>query len=254
MGMFSFLNPALDFVFGPLLKLKPLWAVMIISMVIAILIVLIYKYTTKQHLMKELKDEIKSFQKQMKELRQHPEKALEVQKKAMQANMKYMMHSLKPMLITFIPIILIFGWLNAHLAYLPISPGHEFSVQLEFAKGQTGTVEAILPDEIELTSEAVKELDNRKAIFTMKAEKNGDYLLEFDFNNQSFTKEILITGERAYATPVKSFKNSPVNTITINYEKTKILNLGFMRLGWLGSYIIFSIVFSMILRKWLKVY
>ena len=32
------------------------------------------------------------------------------------------------------------------------------------------------------------------------------------------------------------------------------INLGFIHLGWLGTYIIFSIIFSMVLRKLFKVY
>lgn len=100
----SLLNP----IFGPLLKLPPLWAIIIISLVIAILITLVYKWMTDQHLMKSLKDDIKKFQKEMKELKHEPQKVMAIQKKAMQTNMKYMMHSMKPTLVTFLPIILIF--------------------------------------------------------------------------------------------------------------------------------------------------
>jgi uncharacterized membrane protein (DUF106 family) len=130
MTFFGFLTPALDFAFGWMLALGPFWALLILSFIISVIIVLIYKYTTNQQQMKQLKDEMKGFQKQMKELRQHPEQALGVQKKAMQANMKYMSHSMKATLITFLPIIIIFGWMNAHLAFEPIMPGRIFQLEL----------------------------------------------------------------------------------------------------------------------------
>jgi uncharacterized membrane protein (DUF106 family) len=56
-----------------------------------------------------------------------------------------------------------------------------------------------------------------------------------------------------YAEPQKIIKNSKLKQINVNNEKLKILNLGFMKLGWLGTYIISSLIFSMSLRKVLKI-
>ncbi len=42
--------------------------------------------------------------------------------------------------------------------------------------------------------------------------------------------------------------------LSANMGADKLLNLGFVKFGWLGSYIIFAIIFSSILRKALKVY
>ena len=122
------LNP----VFGPLLNLSPFWVVTIISALVSLIITVIYKFSTNQNLMKQLKDEMKELQKEMKELKNDPKKMMEVQTKAMQTNSKYMMQSMKSTLITFIPIILIFGWMNANIAYEPILPGQEFTINALF--------------------------------------------------------------------------------------------------------------------------
>ena len=103
-----------DAVFGPILGLPNPLGLLIISFILTAIITVIYKYMTDQELMKTLKEDIKAMQKQMKELKDNPEKMMAVQKEAMQKNMKYMMHSMKPTLITFIPIIIIFGWLRSH--------------------------------------------------------------------------------------------------------------------------------------------
>ena len=129
----------LEFIF----QLPPLVTIAIISLVISLIIVLVYKFLTNQREMKDMKDKLKDYQKQMKELRNDPKRLMEVQKEAMQLNMKYMKHSLKPTLITFLPIILIFGWLSAHLAYLPIESGQEFTTTIAFDKGTTGVIEML---------------------------------------------------------------------------------------------------------------
>jgi len=253
--VFGFLNPALDFLFGWLLNLGSFWALLILSFIISVVIVVIYKYTTNQQMMKQLKEEMKECQKQAKELKQHPEKALEAQKKAMQCNMKYMSHSMKSTLITFLPIIIIFGWMNAHLAFEPIMPGQQFSMLVNLEKGSAGVVDASVPDGILLVGNKTAEIANNQALFAMKAEKEGSYLIEFDADNQTYTKELLVTKERAYSPQVQLYKNQPpVKSIAIGYTPVKVIKLGFLNLSWLWSYIIFSIVFSMVLRKIMKVY
>jgi uncharacterized membrane protein (DUF106 family) len=243
----SILNPILL----PLLKLPSFWAILIISLAISLLITFVYKWMTDQHLMKSLKDEIKDSQKKMKEFKHDAAKVMEIQKKAMETNMKYMMHSMKPTLITFIPLIIIFGWLNAHLAYEPIMPNQEFTTSALFSKGTTGTIKFIAPEGIELVSNATQKMMDNKADWILKG-KEGNYLLEYEFDNQTFNQELLITSEKMYEKPVKVIKGGNLLTLQINNEKVRpISGIPF---GWLGTYIILSIVFSMALRKIMKLH
>ncbi len=243
------LNP----VFAPLLKLPPLFGILAISVLITVLITLIYKWTTDQNLMKQLKDEIKEFQKEAKTLKNDPQKAMQVQKKAMETNMKYMMHSFKPMLFTFIPIILIFGWLNSNMAYEPIKPNEEFTTTMFFANGIAGDAELVVPEGIILVNDAKQKVIAGKAEWALTG-KAGEYILEYKINDKSFTMDLLITEERAYKPVQKKISDNEVKLIKINNEKLKVLNIGSWRIGWLGTYIIFSIILSIILRKVLKVH
>lgn len=257
MGFFSFLDPVLNFVFSPLLNLSPLLGIMIMSFLISLIIVIIYKYATNQSLMKQLKDEIKELQKQAKELKEEPEKAMAVQKKAMQTNMKYMMQSMKATLITFIPIIIIFGWLQAHFAFVPIMPGQDFTMTVNFEDGVKGNVSVSVPEGIEVLSSSVQNIENNKAVFSFNG-KAGVYdspPIEFTYNNILYSKSVIITSGKEYIEPIKTISGSEtVESIVASNEKNVIINLFGWGLGWLGSYIIFALIFSMILRKLLKVY
>jgi len=229
--------------------------VVIISLIVSVIIVVIYKFMTDQNLMKELKDEMKELQNEMKTLRDNPQKMMEVQRRAMQTNMKYMGHSMKSTLVTFIPIILIFGWMNAHVAFEPIVPNEEFSIDVSFDKNSVGTVKLTVPEGVEIVGENTKEIGKSVTFFLKGAE--GDYIdqnaLQFEFNEQIVYKELIITNEQRYANPLENGKGD-LKRVQINNKKTIVLNLFGWRLGWLGTYIIFSIIFSMILRKILKVY
>ena len=243
------LNP----VFDPLLNLPMVWVIVIMAFLITFLITLIYKFTTNQSLMKDLKDEMKELQNGMKELKNEPQKMMDVQKKAMQTNMKYMSHSMRSMLFTFIPIILIFGWMNTHLAYEPIIPGQEFTTSVLFYNGVKGNVELIIPEGISAEGELNKIISDGEIKWVLKGEE-GEYLLEYNVDGKSYTKDLLITEGKTYAKPIELVKDKTVKQISIDNNKIIVFNLFGWKIGWLGSYIILSIVFSMGLRKLFKVY
>lgn len=239
-------------IFDPLLKLPILAVVLIMSFLITLITTIIYKYTTNQSLMKDLKDEMKAFQKEMKELKSDPKKMMEVQKKAMQTNMKYMSHSMRSMLFTFIPIILIFGWMNANLAYLPVMPDQQFITTVQFDDSVTGQVELVLPNGISTTDNLTKDIS--KEVKWVLTGKEGNYNIEYKVGSKSYDKEVVITRGQKYIAPVKVVKDGTVRQISIDHQKIQVLNIVGWKLGWLGSYIIFSIIFSAILRKLFKVY
>ena len=107
-----------DLIFGWAVNINPLFGMVFISLILTLLVTLIYKYTTNQKAMKELKDELKSLQGKMKEHKEDNSKMMEIQKEAMEKNIKYMKHTFVPMILTFLPIIIIFGWIK--LVYVPL--------------------------------------------------------------------------------------------------------------------------------------
>lgn len=252
----SFLDPVLNPVLGPLLTKSPLLLILLVSLLISVIITVAYKFLTNQEEMKRLKEQQKDFQKRMKELRQHPEEMMKVQKEAMKSNMDYMKHSLKATLITMLPIILIFSWMSGHLSFEPIYPGETYSVTATFAKVVTGEAELIPDKGTELSSETKQEISNGEVTWRMKSTE-GSHDLTIKTADVEQQKKVLITKELVYEGQFASFKGSDIEKITINYNKLK--PLGDLSLfgwypGWLALYFISSIVFSLGLRKLLKVY
>ena len=249
MAYYDFLN----IVLSPLFRLPVLAAVLLMSLLISIIIILITKYTTDQALMKKLKEDMKEYQKQIKGYKNDTTKAMEVQKKLMESNMKYMMHSLRPTLITFIPIILIFGWMSANFAYQSIQPQQEFQVTAIFDKNIQGNAQIILPPEIKIVGDSLKKIDNGKAAWILKGSE-GEHLIEINHDGEKQQTSVMISTGRKYINQVKKTQGS-IKSIEISYPKLIVLPVGYRNwFGWLGTYILSSIIFTMILRKILKVY
>ncbi|MBI5133500.1 MAG: DUF106 domain-containing protein [Thaumarchaeota archaeon] len=252
----------LDPIFSPLLSLPPAAAIILISLLISLVMVLAYKKFTDQDLMKRLKEEIKELQTEMKTLKDNPERMMQIQKLAMETNMKYMMKSMKPTLITFLPIIIIFSWLNAHFAFAPLVAGTDFSVTAEFADGLEGNVSIAVPAGLSLLNggETSKGIYDHKVIWFLRPASAGLYNLSFMYQDKTYVKDVLVVAdadERTYSTPVKAFKKELVKQIKVSNEKLTpfgSLTIFGYQPGWLLTYILSSLLFSIGLRKWMKVY
>lgn len=253
MAFFAFLDPVLNVAFGWLLPLPPFWSILILSFILSLLIALIYKFTTNQSVMKDLKTEIKTMQQEMKLLKNDPSKMMEVNRKMFEVNGKYMSHSLKPMLFTFLPVILIFGWLNGHLAFEQLHPNQEFTVTLVFDKTAAGNVTLFVPDGMTVTGVTTKMIEAGTASFAMKGEE-GLYSLTFEHDGKKYTKDVEITQKREYITPVLTVNDGTLKSITTNHEKTKVIQIGSWGVSWFWSYLVFSLIFSLGIRKLLKIY
>lgn len=238
-------------ILSPFLSLPPLAAVIIVAFLVSLGINIIYKYVTDQKKMKQLKDDISRLQKEAKN--QPPEKAMKLQKQALEVNMEYFKHSLKPTLYTMIPVLLVFLWMSAHYAYQPLTPGKEFTTTVIFEEGASGTIELIPQQGIEIIGENRASVQNANAQFTIKG-KEGEYLLEYLYNGKKYNKEVLITSEQSYSEPSEKITGNSVKEIRIDYQKNELMNLFGWRVGWLGTYIIFSLVFSLALRKAMNLY
>lgn len=254
----SFLDSIFNPIILPLLQLPPVVSIAIISLVISLIITYIYKWMTDQKLMKSLKDDIKKYQKEMKGQRDNPKKMMETQKKAMDVNMKYMMHSMKPTLVTFIPIILIFAYLNGHIDFHNINPAEEFTTSLQFAEGASGNVTIEIPDKITLLSDKTLAIKNNSVTWKLKGEE-GKYPIKYIFKDESYTKDIVITAQNGiYENPVEFIQNSKLTTITTNNRVVhpfgETFNIFGWYPGWIACYIVFSLIFSMGLRKILNLY
>ena len=251
----AFLSGILNPIFSPLLTLPSWLAILIISAVITVLTTVAYKYLTDQKKMKALRKEMKAYQKKIKELsKEDPKKAMDVQKEMMEKNMELMKQSFKPTLYTLIPLLIIFGWLNAHMAFMPLLANEPFTVDASFASGTTGnvTLSAIPALQIYKNETFTQDIVDGHASWILRGAP-GDYQLTLTHSSGvSIKKDVILSNQTGdYAAPIVKVKDKPFNMITLSNEKIHPLAgvpiVG--NWGWIGIYILFSLILSFSLRK-----
>jgi len=248
----SVLNPVL----GPLLDMNPTLAILIISVVISLISVVLQKYLTDQKKLKDLKKKMKDLQQNTKAVKDDPKKMMKLQQEMWALQGPMMKESFKPVIWTMIPFLLLFMWLNAHFAFLPIAPSEEFTV--------TAYTEDVDPLMIRATPElAISTLEanvtDGEASWKMSGSE-GLYALEIFTGTDmtvapAATASVIITEGRDYEPVVQRFKG-PVPQVKIGNLPLKpfgSFSLFGWRPGWIWAYIIFSLATSIGFRKLLDV-
>jgi uncharacterized membrane protein (DUF106 family) len=105
----AILNPSA----GTFLNWNYSWGLVIITGVITLITTLLQKYTTDQEAIKQLKVEQKSLQEKMKDVKDNPEKMMELQKEQMELTFNKMMPlTMRPLIYTAIPFVLFLRWFS----------------------------------------------------------------------------------------------------------------------------------------------
>ncbi len=256
----GFLDSVLNPVFLPLLKLGAFWAIFIISLFLTFVTTIIYKCVTNQKLMKSLRDDLKGLQNEMKALKDNPTKMMSKQKELMTKNMEYMRHSMWSTIFTIFPVLIVFGWLNAYVAFSPLVADQGFNVTLTMGPGFSSPPQVELPQGIEVSKSYPKGSGNF-VVFNFVG-KEGVYdtpPLRFKYEGETCDVPVKITatGGNGYSYPLVSCKTPHMQSALVSNKPMKPLgaiSIFGWHPGWFGTYIILSLIFSMLLRKVLKVY
>jgi len=251
-GITGFLNP----IFHPLLLIHPLLAIAIVSCCIALFNAWIYKIFTDQHQMKALKDEMKRMQNDIRKYKDNTAKMLEVQSAMMSKNMDYMKQSFKPTLITMVPILIILAWMTGHLAYDPIHSNIPVNVTVFLQKAETGTVQLQVPFGMQVLGSASKDIDPLTHTVTWEVKgAAGTYRLDFIKDGETVSQPIIISDGFDYAKPTLAFSGSQTFIQSQIHNNSKVvIDFGFFHLGYLLTYFICAIGFSLGIRKLMGLY
>jgi uncharacterized membrane protein (DUF106 family) len=274
MGLFNILDPGLDFLLSWIVKFPPALGLLVFSFLITLIITVIYKFTTDQESLKKIKEMQKKLQKEIKEARNDPKKAMKLNRRAMELNSQYMRKSFKSMIYTFLPIIILFGWMMGQFSFLPLAENEPFNLSVNL-KNEVSSIEIIDLKGLEILSTNKLESPSGSVSWSLRGPK-GVYDVAVRAGSNSYNKLIVVGKSQTYINPVK-IPGSIFNIIGWIYSSREeslpsdavisgmvvsnkpLKPLGSVSIlgwkpGWLGTYIIFSILISMFLRKLLKVH
>lgn len=260
-----------NFLITPLKTIDPLWSLALFSLLIGILMLIIFRYTSDQQKIKDTKNKIRAYIFELSLFKDEIGIVLSSQKNIFIYNLRYMKYALKPMLFMMIPLALILIQMESWYGYRPLRPDEKAVVSLKLRDGSHD-----LPD-VKLTSDsgiAVEtpplRIPNQKEIdWRIRAKEIGTHDLTFNVSGEEIRQKVMVSEKGlSQISPVASAsgiwnallnpaqeplpENSQAEEIRINYPAGSV-GVFKWHVHWLVVVFALSIVFGFALKGLFKV-
>lgn len=273
MEIINKIHIVLDYFFVPFQNISPFWGLVAISFVTGVLMVLVYKYTSNQSAIAEVKNKIKGHLLETWIYREQVRVMLKAQRKVLVANLKYMLLNLKPLAFMLLPVLIILVNLNFRYGLRPLRAGEAtifMTQRLTAVPVEEMTEELIVPAGVTVEAPAVRVESDGTTYWRVSANAPGQYVLKVKTAQGEYEK-ILDVGEfgKRRITPLRTMKfwdnffypgetllpkDCPFVSMEIVYpsEHPKIPGTN-LAPHWIIQYFVLSIIFGFLVKGPLKV-
>jgi uncharacterized membrane protein (DUF106 family) len=263
-------NAAAGVVFAPIGVLPGWLSATLVSAVTGVLLLIVFKYTSNQHAIGQVRDRIKADLLALKLFKEDLRTTFRAQGRLLVAAMCLLRHSIRPLLVMIVPVLLELAQLGLWYQRRPLAPGEEALVTLQLA----GEPDQALP-EVQLESQAgvqvttgpVRIFSKRQVCWQVRAVEPGEHALVFNVGGQQVRKQ-LVVGNGFARTGVlrpgwrwtdillhpleRPFRNdSAVTSIEVDYPARDSFTSGTD--WWVVYFFIASMVFALLFKPFMKV-
>ena len=268
----SFINGLLravvDALLYPFRDLPPIVGLTVVSLLTAIGLLIVFKYTSNQDALEAVKRRIHAG---LFEIRLYNDDLRSIMRALftiLRANLTYMRYSMAPMIWTLPPLVLLIAQLQFHYGYTGLAPGEEVLLKVELSEDAYSgrdkpsfTVRA--PEGLRLDDPAVWIPTLGEMAWRLTADAPGDYELETRNGTAETTTKTVRVSERIIRrspAKVRGFLNEliypaesalpsdgAIESIAVTYPDATIDILGF-ETHWMIVFFVLSIVFAFMLR------
>lgn len=197
--LIAWLNVVANALFGLLDKpmaVLPAWlSLMIISAVIGVLMLLLFKHTSNQTAIGKVRDAIKAHLLAMKLFKDNIPVVLKSQVKIFLNASLLLIHSLRPMIVMIIPFTIILAQLGLWYQFRPITVGEQAVVTMQLAGSEADLIPqvALVPsDATEVKIGPVRVPSKHQIFWQIQAKEAGKHTLDFQVADQQVQKELVI--------------------------------------------------------------
>lgn len=114
------LNEIYGVLFSPFENRDPIWLMLWVSVLTAVMVLLVYKYLSSQAEIKEVKDRVKAHLLEIRLFQDDPVLMGRAVRAVLLANLKYLGLNLKPFLIVLLPMLLMLVQMESRFGYRPL--------------------------------------------------------------------------------------------------------------------------------------
>ena len=262
-------NAAAIAAFSLSLLTSPLAIVIVVSLVVGLLMVVLFGYTSDQKAIGVAKDQLKAHLLAVRLYRNQIPVVMGSYGKILRGTGRYLKLAFKPLLYVIIPITLLIVQIDRYLGATPIPPNAPFLLTVHTTGGDAlNDVMVDLPAEITITAPPVHVSALNEIVWRLIGSKEGQYEVKIAAAGQSVAKAVCVGSglpristvrlrghfwERMFTSAESALpENSPVESISINYPDRNIEVAGY-GMNWIWLFFILSMVAGFVFKELLGI-
>jgi len=261
----SFLCGVFDALLYPFRDLSPIVGLAIISLVTGVAMLLVFKATSDQNALAEVKRQIHAGIFEIRLFSDDPLAILRAQAETLRHSLRYMRLTLAPTLWMIVPLVLAIIQLQHHYGYQGLELGSVAVVEVKLEPGITDEPGLVLeaPPGLDVETAPLWIPSLNEANWRVRAQRPGDYELLVHVNDAAFTKRVRVSNTIVRRAPVRTssglldqllypaeppIRDGPVKSISVSYPEADVSLLGW-ETHWLVVFFILAMVFAFALRR-----
>ncbi|MGA7446400.1 MAG: hypothetical protein WBQ43_10400 [Terriglobales bacterium] len=255
---------------------NPLAIVIVVSVVVGLLMVVLFGYTSDQKAIGIAKDQLKAHLLAVRLYRDQIPVVMGSYGKILRGTGRYLKLAFKPLLYVIIPITLLMVQIDRYLGQTPIPVSAPFLLTVHLsdydvsslASFNLNSVTLDLPPEITMTAPPVHVSEENEIVWRLVGSKEGEYEVKVNDGEQSAAKAVCVGSdlpristvrlrghfwERMFSSAEPALpENSPIDSISINYPDRNIEIAGY-GMNWIWLFFILSMVAGFVFKELLGI-
>jgi hypothetical protein len=243
---------------------SPLALVLAISIMIGLLMVIVFRYTSDQKAIGRTKDRLKAH---LLAVRLFPDQLPVVMRaygRILRGTGSYLRLAFTPFLIAILPITFLIIQLDRYLGLVPLRPAQTFLVEARVDPAAANEVELHLPPELASSAPAVHIPRDQEIVWRLVAQREGQYDIHLAAGGQTVSKQVVVSPGLARVSPVRlrgNFwervftssepaldENSPIQSIAITYPP-RVIHFAWMEWNWIVLFFVVSLVAGFVFKS-----
>src|SRR2546421_8968603 len=247
----------------------PAALVVLLSLIIGLLMVVVFRYTSDQKAIRLAKDQLKAHLLAVRLFQDQLPVVLSSYGRILRCTGHYLRLAFKPLLFVILPLTFLIVQLDRYLGWAPLPSGQAFLVKVRTTRPEAlNEVSLLLPPGMKTTAPAVHVPPRNEVVWRLGAEKNGDYNVITGVAGQTLSKAVVVSSGLSRVSPIRLQghfwerifvsgepalpESSPIQSVAVGYPSRNIRFMG-LEWNWIWLFFVLSLVAGFVFKSVLKI-
>jgi hypothetical protein len=243
----------------------PLLLVLAISIVIGLLMVIVFRYTSDQKAIGRAKDRLKAHLLAVRLFQDQLPVVMRAYARILRGTGSYLRLAFTPFLIAILPITFLIVQLDRYFGWMPLRPAQTFLVEARVEDPAALNEASLqLPPELSSSAPAVHAPKENEVVWRVVAEREGQYDIHIAAAGQTVSKQVVVSPGLARISPVRLrgkfweriftsgepalADNSAVQSIAISYPP-RVIGFAWLQWNWIVLFFAVSLIAGFIFKS-----